>query len=154
MTFTIRNNVQQDDYEPGECITEQHHAKSHEIDFIIDQYTRTGVIQHNSQYEGRYGEMPSADAYEAMHNAVAEAQTFFEELPQEIRADFREGTPQFLEFISNPNNRDKIEAYGLDTSHLPEVEAQPAPTPATPGAAAAPPENVLDPQTIAEKLTE
>ena len=98
--------------------------------------------------------MPSADAFEAMHDAVAQAHTFFEELPQEIRADFKAGTPQFLEFIADPANRHKIEAYGLDTSHLPEVEATPAPTPATPGAAAEPPENVLDPQTIAEKLTE
>ena len=117
MSFRKRNAVVIPPYEQGELITEQAHAEHHDINYIIDQYTRTGVLAHNDEYSGQYGDFTRQD-FEEAQMAVAEANQFFDTLPQAIRQEFPGGTAEWLEFVSDPENAQQLEAYGLDASHL------------------------------------
>ena len=140
MSFGIVSKAERKVYVPGERVTEQSHAGHTSVQFIIDQFTRTGVLMHNKEYEDQYGEQLSADLYELAQTKVAEANSFFESLPEGIRQDFPGGTQQFLEFSQDPNNIEKMEAYGLPTAHLGDVDVEPLPgvpeTPETPTATA------------------
>ncbi|AXL15444.1 internal scaffolding protein [Microviridae sp.] len=116
-------------YEAGEMLTEQSHARSTDINFIIDQFTRTGVLKHSEQYAGQYGEFLAGDIYEIAQTKIAEANTMFQTLPPGVRQEFQGGTQEFLEFINDPTNVDQIEELGLDTSHLQQTKPTPRPTP-------------------------
>lgn len=132
MSFRRQSPAPREEYQVGELLTEQNHAESYDMQFIIDQYTRTGVLGHNDMYEGAYMDISSVEDYESAQIAVAEADSFFESLPADIRADFKRGTPEFLEFVRDPANVDKLKEYGLDSQHLPGGEpASPAPLPSS-----------------------
>ena len=139
MSFKLKSAGERRVYVPGESIVEESHAREADIHYIIDQFTRTGVLLHNKEYEGTYGDYPTGDQYEEMQVALAEASTMFETLPQEVRANFPRGTGQFLEFIHDPENADSMNDMGLDTSHFPPIEksskeTKPAGKPAEPKA--------------------
>ena len=128
MSFTRTGPVTQIPYVAGEKFTEENHAAEADINFIVDQFTRTGVLSHNMQHEGQYGDFVSGDVYELAQDAIANANTMFESLPQHVRQQFPQGTGQFLDFINDEANRDEIKALGLTTSHLPDFEVQPVPS--------------------------
>lgn len=143
MSFTITNGEPRQQYEAGEPLTEQGAASTTDVDFIIDQFTRTGVLRHAEQYEATYGEFLSGDLYELAQTKIAEANTFYNSLPEGIRQNFPGGTQQFLEFSQDPSNIDAMKELGLPTSHLEGATAQPVPTPAP--APETPPESLSEP---------
>lgn len=128
MSFYLRNDAEPIEYEPGELLTEQHHAEKLDIDYIVDQFTRTGVLKHNDQYQATYGEFITGNQYELAQEKIAEANSMFETLPPDVRSDFADAG-EFLDFITDENNREAIEDYGLTTDHLPPLEPNPDPTP-------------------------
>lgn len=129
MSFRLKSKAPRAVYEAGETITEQSKAGQTSVQFIIDQFTRTGVLMHNKEYEDQYGEQLSADLYELASTKIAEANSFYESLPPGIRQDFPGGVQQFLEFSQDPANLDQMKAYGLPTGHLEEASVEPLPTP-------------------------
>ncbi|AXL15073.1 internal scaffolding protein [Microviridae sp.] len=127
--FRITSPAKPPVYQAGEMLTEQSHARSTDINFIIDQFTRTGVLKHSEQYAGQYGEFLAGDIYELAQTKIAEANTMFQTLPPGVRQEFTGGTQEFLEFINDRNNVDQIKELGLDTTHLNQPEPLPVPTP-------------------------
>jgi len=99
---------------------------------ILKKYLKTGVISHLSKYQGTYMDFPDAPTFHEAQNIIADTKTMFETVPAVIRADFDNDPSKYLEFLQNPENKLKIEAYGLSTSHFPpEAETcEPIPTPA------------------------
>ena len=105
-------------------MTEQHHVEETSIRNIMRKYHDTGLVSHVNEHAGTYMDMINApDFYEAQC-AIAEAKSMFETVPSRIRQDFDNDPGKFLDFIQNPENKDKIEEYGLDSSHLPELPPQ------------------------------
>ena len=125
------------DFEGVVPITEQAHKDEVSIHNIMRRYKATGVLTHVNQYRGQYMDMAQAPEYQEAQNIIADAKSMFETVPADIRQDMHNDPMEFVEFMQNPGNREKIEDYGLDTSHLPpEVAEQPvvptpAPTPTT-----------------------
>lgn len=132
MSVTLTSTAPRQQYIAGEQLTEISHAQEADINYIVDQFTRTGVLLHNKQYEGEYGEFISGDLYQRAQDALATANSMFESLPQNVRKDFKGGTAEFLNFIMDENNRSEIEAYGLTTDHLGPLEPIPEPLNPTP----------------------
>lgn len=117
----------------GPSLTEQSHAAQVKIKNIMKRAQKTGVIDHVNRYEGTYMEMPDELTFHEAQNMIAHAKTMFESVPAAIRADFDNNPAHYIEFMQNPSNREKIEAYGLDASHLPEPPPpSPPPAPAEP----------------------
>ena len=145
MSFGITGPVTEIPYVAGEKFTEENHAAEADINFIVDQFTRTGVLSHNAQHEGAYGNFISGDVYELAQDAIANANSMYQSLPFHIRQQFPEGTPQFLDFIQDPQNREEIAELGLTTAHLPEEMPSTDPTPrAAPETPPAAPEAVSE----------
>lgn len=116
--------------DPG--LTEQSHKKSCDIHVILRNAERTGVMDHVSRFKGTYMDMPSGVDFHEAQNILASATQMFESVPAEIRKRFNNDPAEYLDFMQDENNRDKMVALGLDTSHLPPPPPPEAPAPASP----------------------
>lgn len=92
--------------------TEQHHKKECDINYIVKKYDKTGLIQHISRFEGKFGDMSGAD-FQTMQNKVANALSMFEQLPSEIRNRFKNSPTELLSFMDNEQNRNEAIKLGL-----------------------------------------
>lgn len=120
MTFTIRPRASKTATK-GETMTEQQHAETVSMRNILHRARRSGMIDHVNSYKGEYMNMINAPDFIEAQRQIAAAASMFETVPAHIRADFYNDPAQFIDFMQNPENRDAIEEYGFDTSHLPDV---------------------------------
>lgn len=114
----------------GDSMTKQSMMAECNINFIIDRFQKTGMIEHEKKYEGDYGEFDSIDFHEAM-NIVAEAKSMFETVPSNVRKQFNNDPGEFLNFVRNKENEPEMAKLGLlDPSYAlePEVTITPAET--------------------------
>lgn len=114
---------------PDPSLTEQSHAQSCKIQNIMSKYQQTGILTHVNTYQGTYMDMSGAPDYHEAQNIIAEANSMFESVPSSLRAKFNNDAAQFIEFMQNEENREKMEAMGLDSSHLPPKQQEPQPNP-------------------------
>lgn len=124
------------DFSDSPSLTEQHHADSVNIHNIVRQHAETGIITHINNKQPVYADLSSAPDFIAAQNIIANARSHFEEVPSQIRKQFDNDPAQFLEFISNPENKTALDELGLDSSHLPDLP-EPQPTQAPEQAASA-----------------
>lgn len=92
--------------------TEQAHKKTCDINHIIKKYDKTGLINHVSKIEAKFGDMTGVD-FQNMNNKVFEIKQMFAALPSEIRKEFSNSPTRLLSFMDDPNNRDKAIKLGL-----------------------------------------
>ncbi len=133
----------------GKSMTKQSLADESNINKIMERYTKTGIIDHVATYGATYADMPDLADFHAAMNLVTEAQQMFDELPAEVRSDFRNDPAEFLDFVTNPLNEEAMIEMGLATPK-PVVEPEIPPVvpegpPETPEAPVAPPAAVPDP---------
>ena len=100
--------------QPGgdDGLTKQSHKKECDINFILQQFQKTGTIAHQKTYQGSYGEFADIDFHEAM-NQVARANEMFETVPAHIRAEFGNDPAAFLNFVQDDKNEAKLIEMGL-----------------------------------------
>jgi phage internal scaffolding protein len=103
----------------GKGLTEQHHKKSTSMNFILDRYRKTGIIQHVNAQEQRYDEYPDSITLHQAMNIVASASSMFESLPSSIRKEFNNDPGQFIDFVQDEKNYASIKEMGLSVDHLP-----------------------------------
>lgn len=126
----LRRRIQKEFLEP--TLTEQHHRETVSIHSILKRYQATGVIDHVAKHQGTYFDYSEVPDFQTAQQMVADAHSMFETVPSEIRAEFGNDPAKFIDFMQNPENRNEIEAYGLDASHLGETEEIPHNNPQTP----------------------
>lgn len=98
----------------GESRTHQEMAESADINNIMKQYERNGLLAHVNQYQGQYGDFTHApgDFHEAMNQTVA-AREMFMTLPAKIRDRFNQDPGEFLDFTQDPANEAEMRELGL-----------------------------------------
>lgn len=113
---------------PSICKTVQGDARSTDINFIMKQYTATGLVP-GSRAQPFYADLSAFPDFMEAQQIVIDGRNAFESLPAETRDYFRNSPEVFLEFMGNEENYDKAVALGL-------IEARPEPSndPATPPA--------------------
>lgn len=109
-------------------LTEQAHLASCDIRNIMGKYERTGVLEHTKQYEGTYGDFLNVPDFQEAQNHLAATRSMFESIPSSIREQFDNDPAQFVEFMTDENNREHISDLGLSTNHLPEPKKVVEPT--------------------------
>ena len=102
----------------GEGITEQSHKRETDINYILEDYKRTGFMKHAKENQGRYDDISVQDFQDAMFK-VTEAQNMFNELPGGIRKEFDNNPARFLDFVQNPDNAQKLVDMGLAVAVTP-----------------------------------
>ncbi len=86
----------------GKTMTEQHHAKSCDINTIMAKYQKTGLIDHVTQHQGTYGDVSGAD-FKKAQDLVAEQKSIFYELPSEVRTQFDNDPANYLDLVCEPD---------------------------------------------------
>lgn len=92
-------------------LTQQHLKKSSDINYIINKYEKTGVID-NVKTNGRYIDCTASDYHQACNLAISAEESFMC-LPSELRKRFANDPGELLAFLDDPNNRKEAESLGL-----------------------------------------
>ena len=83
-----------------------------DINMILKKFQRTEAISHWHEFHGAYGDATANDFMAAMV-IVTEAQQMFDALPSELRNRFNHSPAEFLDFVQDPANADKMHELGL-----------------------------------------
>lgn len=94
--------------------TQQHFKEECDVNLIMKRFERTGVLDHLSQFEGKYGDfLDVPQDYHSAVNQVIAAQDMFMTLPGAVRALFENDPGKFLAFVDDPANHDRMVELGL-----------------------------------------
>lgn len=109
-------------YSPKICIdmvfpenspyTKQEFADECNINILMSKYQSTGEMPVLNQSSPQYLDVTGVQFQESMQ-FVAGAKSMFMELPSSLRSRFHNDPAQFLDFVSNPSNRDEMASLGL-----------------------------------------
>lgn len=108
----------------GPSKTKTDMQKSCDVNNIMRKYERTGLVNHVARHQGQYGEFAEIDFHEAA-NAVLAAEQMFMELPAKVRAEFSNNPGEFLRFVENPENGEKMRELGLLPAKAPDESPAP-----------------------------
>lgn len=96
----------------GKGLTKQSFKKECDINLILRQYTETGLVTHLRK-EPIFGEDHGTD-FITTQNALARANTMFENLPPDSRGLF-ESVSDFIDAIGDPERTDQLVEAGILT---------------------------------------
>lgn len=99
-----------------------------DVNNILKQYSRTGMLNHVSARaaQGMYADLPDSVDYQESIALVRDAEYRFMSLPAKIRDRFGNDPASFLAFCADPKNLEEMRALGL--ANKPTVtEAEPPP---------------------------
>ncbi len=97
--------------------TKQSQRDECDINMLLERYQRDASLGHLEKYGGQYGNYADYD-FENHVTKIAEMDTIFEQLPAEVKKDFGQSTNKFFEFVTNPENEDRLAEL------LPEIANQ------------------------------
>lgn len=108
----------------SELMTKQSHKNECDINNILTQFKRTGIIQHISQQTPIYADLPSDIDYQQALHTQMQADQAFSTLPSVVRAHFNNDPAALLEALGDPGQKDKLIELGI---------LKPPPAPQPPG---------------------
>lgn len=108
----------------GNLVTKQAHKAECDINNILSQFKKTGIINHISNQPPVYAELPDSLDYQASMNSLIAADTAFSNLPSVVRRFFDNSPSKLLEALADPAMTDKLTELGI---------LNPKPTPQPPG---------------------
>lgn len=97
-----------------EIIVEQHHKAEVNINNIVKRHGMD-IIQKTALLNSpnmQWDDVTGNDFQEAMFK-VTKAQQTFEQLPSDLRKQFDHNPAKFLDFVQNPENKEKLYDMGL-----------------------------------------
>lgn len=93
--------------------TKQSFKAECDINNIMKQYERTGIIDHTNNMHPEYGDFSNVADYHTAQNMVIDAQNSFDALPSHIRKRMGHDPANLIEFLSDPNNKAEAIELGL-----------------------------------------
>lgn len=97
---------------PEPTKTQQQFAEEVDINTIIERF---GINQElpTNQATPLQGDFTTVTDYQSAQNLILQAQTAFMAMPADVRKEFNNDAGAFLDFVSDPQNKDKAKALGL-----------------------------------------
>lgn len=110
--------------EPMPSMALQQYKDQCDINNILKQFKKTGIVSHISahQAQGSYEDLPDPLEYQDALNAVMAAQESFATLPSKVRTRFENDPTKFLDFMQDPKNAEEMYDLGLATRPHPPAE--------------------------------
>jgi phage internal scaffolding protein len=125
----------------GELVTKQDQAALCDINNILANYQRTGLITHLNGREPLYIDAPRVEGLQEALELVREAENAFMQLPAKVREEFGNDALALLSAIEDPSQHGRLEELGvferIDTT-LRAPGADRSPGQAAPGADTSP----------------
>ena len=104
-------------------LAQQHFKDECDINNILRQFNITGLLPENP-LSPRYGDFSGIKDYQSALNAVIAAEDGFMTLPADLRASFQNDPENLINFLDNPDNKDKAIELGLIDRKLIENEVK------------------------------
>ena len=98
--------------DPLEKVTKDSFAEECDINTIVRRFGITGQLPTNVRAP-MFGDFTAAMDYQSALDAVMAAQDSFMSMPADVRARFGNDPGAFVEFCSDPKNRDEAVKLGL-----------------------------------------
>lgn len=110
--------------------TQQHFKDECDVNYIMRKYQATGVLVDPSLQKRKpsYADLTTIPDYVEAQQAMIKAGEMFNALPSKIRKEFHNDAYRFVDFCSNPENRDKLIELGI-IEKPPYVPPKPEPVP-------------------------
>lgn len=116
----------------GPMMTVQSAKAECDINNILSQYRRTGILTHVTASRPTYEDLPSDLDYQASMNMLLEAQAAFQGLPAKVRDHFGNDPTRLLIALRDPDQADKLREFGiLKPPPNPAASVVVTPTPAS-----------------------
>ncbi len=96
----------------GKTLTRQSEAKATNINTIVAQYDKTGLLPQTGR-EALYADVADAPDYRTALDLIRNADELFMTIPAAVRARFDNEPAVFLDWTSDPDNRDEMVEMGL-----------------------------------------
>ena len=109
--------------------TQQNFVKECDINTLMAQYEKNGIIDHFNRYKGEYADVTGTLDFHAAQNAVIAAGEAFMSLPARVRAKFANDPGAFLAFVEDSANEDEMRELGLLPPAKPDAGDEPAAAP-------------------------
>lgn len=103
-----------------ESRTRQSEAAAADINTIVARYDKTGVLPQSAR-EGLFIDVSEMPDYRTSLHFIQKADDMFMQLPAHIRTKFDNDAATFLDWTSDPENRDEMIELGM----LPKPEVLP-----------------------------
>lgn len=97
----------------GPSMTKQEFADECDINNIMRNYARTGMISHVNKYQGSYEDVSGAVSFHEAQEIVKKAEEMFYTVPSAVRSKFDNDPGKFLDFVLDDRNRDEMQKMGL-----------------------------------------
>lgn len=111
--MNIRRKVQIT-FDPEEGMTRQEFERECNINQIMSKYQKSGVVDHITKHSPFYGDYDPIDFQTAL-NTIKDGEAMFAELPSAARKFFDNDPAEFMAFVQDPANIDKLVELGLAT---------------------------------------
>jgi phage internal scaffolding protein len=112
-----------------------------DINLIMARAQRDGVITHARTHGAHYGDYSGWD-YQTALNTIRNGQEMFDALPSSIRDYFKNDPARFMDYVQDPDNREKLHLLGIANppedaivTKDPAAEPTPPPSPSPPAQA-------------------
>ncbi len=134
----------------GKSMTKQSFKDETDINKILQRAQKTGTISHLNKYEAQYGDFSD---YDFFNNSLmmAKGREIFDELPSEVRNEFKNSPAGFFKYVNSPENKDKLAKLlpalaepgrqNISTSGIVPADAPSEPVASIPAEAPPTPEN-------------
>ncbi|UDN67806.1 internal scaffolding protein [robinz microvirus RP_132] len=103
-----------DMFPEGPSCTRQEFADECDINVLMAQYEKTGVLNHFNNGQPQYLDLTEfPDDLQGSLALMKEAEIAFMRLPAGVRREFDNDPLDFVSFASDPNNLDQMREWGL-----------------------------------------
>lgn len=110
---------------PEETLAQQHFKEHCDINRIVAQYAKTGLVPQSAATPMAEDFVGITDYHTAM-NAIRRGDEAFSTLSADVREKFKNDAGRFVDFCLDPENLDEVIALGLAPQRA-AVEAAPQP---------------------------
>lgn len=98
--------------EQGESLTVQAHAEDADINVMLKRFGVLGRMPESVRVP-EYGDFTQVGDFRSALHAVMDAQDEFMKLPPKLRAELNNDPQEFLKFVQDPANLDRMREMGL-----------------------------------------
>jgi len=103
--------------------TVQSEKQSCDINYIVSQYRKTGVLPHQAARMPVYADVSEVGDFRELVDRVEATKRWFAKLPAKVRAAFGNDAVALMDAIGDPDQQAKLEELGLIGKKVEEAKA-------------------------------
>lgn len=120
-------------FDPTLDRTKQSFKDECDINVLMSRYLKGQPLDHLLRPDGKFGDWSDVPDFQTAQHYIIQAGQLFEAVPAKIRERFMNDPARFIEFATDPNNKDEMRKLGLLRPEPPvQAPVEPPVVPATP----------------------